>query len=163
MNTAQKKSNQKKSNQKKTSKKKTTKKAAAKETLGLEIDTGDKNKKFVFKDIEFMGADGVRVQFVLNSNGLMCDRPFEFDNDEYFLAKLKELQQTGQGDAELTHLYSDEFIKFETPLDNRLSIIGFLSDGETSHQTLEFAFDVDIGRLDQLIIDFEKLVRANIG
>ena len=161
MNAAPKKSKQKKTSKKSTKKKTSSKKAAGKETLSLEIVTGDKNKKFLFKDIEFNGADGVRVQFVMHSNGLMCDRPFEFDNDEYCLSKLKQLQQTGQGDAELTNLYSEDFIKFEIPFADRLSITGLLTDGEATHQTLEFAFDVDISKLDKLITDFEKLVRAN--
>lgn len=98
----------------------------------------------------------------VRSGGFACDKTFNFDNDEYFLAKLKDVLVNKNGDAELMALQSDEYLKIQTTDADKLLVTGLIEEVHPLNQTLEFAFITRYNLIEGFIRDFTGLVKSNI-
>ena len=72
----------------------------------IQLDTKDPRKSVALKDVEYFASAGCRARLVVNSNGFMCERPFEFDNAEEFLHKITRMREQLAGEARLAEDYS---------------------------------------------------------
>jgi len=133
-------------------------KIRANNMVTIEFDTKDNHKKVVLKDIENFKSAGCRARLIVNSNGFMCDRPFEFDNTEEFLDKIKSIKDTLQGEAKLSEGYSDNYILLKASSLGHIEITGQVFKFDDIDQSLEFGFVTDQTCLDALVSDFSKLV-----
>ena len=131
-------------------------------TKTLTLSTQDKSKKLSFVDIEYLGSGAYSCEIHVDSSGFMCKREFGFDNDEFFLSKIKDVVNLQQGEAELTDLQADSFIRFKPYVDEEILITGYLVEHTNVTQSIEFAFMVSKAGINKFISDFEKMVRANI-
>ena len=124
----------------------------------IEFDTKDDRKKVVLKNIENFKSAGCRARLVVNSNGFMCDRPFEFDNAEEFLKEIKSIRVTLKGEAKLHEGNSDNYILLKASKLGHVEIKGQVFKFDDIDQLLEFGFVTDQTCLDALISDFSRLV-----
>jgi len=131
-------------------------------TKTLTLSTQDKSKKLSFVDIEYLGSGAYSCEIHVDSSGFMCKREFGFDNDEFFLSKIKDVVNLQQGEAELTDLQADSFIRFKPYVDEEILITGYLVEHTNVTQSIEFAFMVSKTGINKFISDFEKMVRTNI-
>ena len=136
--------------------------AAKKKLNTLSIKTGKNRASLILKELEYLGAEGIRCILELESNGFSCSRPFAFDNDEYFLAKLREVCNDRNGNAELTNLYEESTIKIEPANAGGMIVSGMIVDEDGLYQALEFAFSADEKLIQNFLAEFEKMVKLNM-
>ena len=134
---------------------------ASKKTT-FKLNTRDKSKQLSFVDVEYLGSGAYSCEIHVDSSGFMGKREFGFDNDEYFLTKIRDLSKAHQGEAELTDLQADSFIRFKPYPDNQILVVGYIVEHTNVTQSIEFAFVVDASCIKKFITSFEKMVRANI-
>jgi len=84
----------------------------------FKLNTRDKTKQLSFVDLEYLGSGAYDCEIHVDSSGFMCKRAFGFDNDEYFLAKIRDVVANQAGEAELTDLQADSFIRFKPYTDD---------------------------------------------
>ena len=128
----------------------------------FKLDTRDKSKQLSFVDVDYLGSGAYSCQIHVDSSGFMCKRDFGFDNDEFFLAKIKDVVEHGQGEAELTDLQADSFIRFKPYINEEVLVTGYIVEHTNVTQSIEFAFTVSQGCIKKFITAFEKMVRANV-
>ena len=122
------------------------------------FDTKDADKYIALKDIENFKSAGCRALLVVNSNGFMCNRRFEFDNAKEFLEKIVLMNKSLNGEAILGEGFSENFIRLSASKFGHIDIEGsILRYGEVD-QKLEFGFRTDQTLLQKLINDFEKFI-----
>ncbi len=124
------------------------------------LTSSDKSSTVQLKNVEYLGSGTYDCELHANSNGFMCQRPFGFDNDEYFLAKLNALLNNGEGEAELMDMSADSFIRFRTINDEQLLLTGYLVEHTQVTHSIEFAFSMTKHDAKKFAVDFEKLVRS---
>lgn len=114
-----------------------------------------------FKKLDYLGSGAYECQLLVNANGFMCDREFSFDNDEYFVAKLREVLATQTGEADLMALESDSYIRIQPYHGTTLLVSGLIVEEQPLSQSLEFAFTADEKSVTKFVTALEKIVRAN--
>ena len=128
----------------------------------LKLNTKDTSKQLSFVDLDYLGSGAYSCEIHVNSSGFMCKREFSFDNDEYFLSKIRAVADLQQGEAELTDLQADSFIRFK-PYDNdEILVTGYIVENTNVTQSIEFSFTIDKTCINSFINSFEKMVRANV-
>jgi hypothetical protein len=128
----------------------------------FKLNTRDKSKQLSFVDIEYLGSGAYDCQIHVDSSGFMCKREFGFDNDEYFLSKIHDVVENQAGEAELTDLQADSFIRFKPYAEDEILVSGYIVEHTDVTQSIEFAFTVNTACVNKFIESFEKMVRANI-
>ena len=128
----------------------------------FKLNTRDKTKQLSFVDLEYLGSGAYDCEIHVDSSGFMCKRAFGFDNDEYFLAKIHDVVANQTGEAELTDLQADSFIRFKPYTDDEILVSGYIVEHTDVTQSIEFAFTVDKACINKFIESFEKMVRANV-
>jgi len=128
----------------------------------LKLNTKDTSKQLSFVDIDYLGSGAYSCEIHVNSSGFMCKREFSFDNDEYFLSKIRNVAERQEGEAELTDLQADSFIRFKPYIDNEVLVTGYIVENTNVTQSIEFAFSINKACINTFITSFEKMVRANI-
>jgi len=128
----------------------------------LKLNTKDKSKQLSFVDLDYLGTGAYNCEIHVISSGFMCKREFSFDNDEYFLTKVRNVAEHQQGEAELTDLQADSFIRFKPYINNEILVTGYIVENTNVTQSIEFAFSIDAACINAFINSFEKMVRANI-
>lgn len=113
-------------------------------------------------NIEYLGSGAYSCQIIVDSNGFHCNRPFSFDNDEYFVAKAWEVVNTHTGEADLMDLQADSYLRFKPFNNNSILVCGFIVEETNVTQSLEFAFSASRDTVDKFMRAFEQMVRANI-
>jgi hypothetical protein len=114
-----------------------------------------------FTDIDYLGQGAYSCTINVKSNGFSCEKVFGFDNDEYFLAKLKEVLVNQAGAAELMDLQSDNNLKIHAFGADTLLITGFIQEEEPLAQSMEFAFTTNYVLVEKFISEFAYMVRSN--
>jgi hypothetical protein len=128
----------------------------------FKLNTRDKSKQLSFVDIDYLGSGAYSCEIQVDSSGFMCKREFGFDNDEYFLSKLHDVVENHSGEAELTDLQADSFIRFKPYTEDEFLVSGYIVEHTNVTQSIEFAFTASSACLKKFIDSFEKMVRANI-
>ena len=128
----------------------------------FKLNTRDKSKQLSFVDVEYLGSGAYSCEIHVDSNGFMCKREFGFDNDEYFLTKIRDLSETHQSEAELTDLQADSFIRFKPYPNDEILVTGYIVEHTNVTQSIEFAFSISNKCIKTFISAFEKMVRANV-
>lgn len=114
------------------------------------------------KEIDYLGSGAYCCRLLINSNGFNCDRLFEFDNDEYFVSKAREIMTARTGEADLMGLQADSYVRLQ-PYDNQNMLVsGFIVEETHVMQSLEFAFSVPQASAEGFLSAFEQMVRMNI-
>ena len=112
-------------------------------------------------DIEYLGSGAYRCRLQIESNGFFCDRPFGFDNDEYFVSKARDTINGDCPEADLMELQADSFIRLKVCAGNGILVSGYIVEESDLTQSLEFAFSVSHKIASQFVTAFEKMVRKN--
>ena len=128
----------------------------------FKLNTRDKSKQLSFAKIDYLGSGAYSCEIQVDSSGFMCKREFFFDNDEYFLTKIRDLVSRHEGDAELTDLQADSFIRFKPYTNDEILVTGYIVEHTNVTQSIEFAFSVSKNCISTFIKAFEKMVRANV-
>ena len=128
----------------------------------LKLNTKDSSRQLSFVDLDYLGNGVYSCEIHVNSSGFMCKREFSFDNDEYFLSKIRTVAERQQGEAELTDLQADSFIRFKSYMDDEILVTGYIVENTNVTQSIEFAFSIDKKCINTFINSFEKMVRANV-
>ncbi len=113
-------------------------------------------------DVDYLGSGVYTCEIQVNSNGFMCDRIFGFDNDEYFLAKLKAMLNNNEGEATLMEMQADSFLRLKHIDAETVLLTGYLVEQTDVTHSLEFSFTLDTKKVTTFVKAFEKMVRANI-
>ncbi|MGD9385515.1 MAG: hypothetical protein PVF28_03110, partial [Thioalkalispiraceae bacterium] len=108
----------------------------------FKLNTRDKSKQLSFVDIEYLGGGAYSCEVHVDSSGFMCKREFGFDNDEYFLGKIHDVAESQVGEAELTDLQADSFIRFKPYAEGEIMVTGYIVEHTNVTQSIEFAFTV---------------------
>lgn len=114
------------------------------------------------KKIEYLGGGAYSCQIIVESNGFHCNRPFSFDNDEYFVSKAWDVVNVLNGEADLMDLQADSYIRFKPFGNNAVLVCGYIVEDTNVTQSLEFAFTATQETVKVFVSAFEKMVRANI-
>ena len=128
----------------------------------FKLNTRDKSKQLSFVDVDYLGSGAYSCEIHVDSSGFMCKREFGFDNDEYFLSKMRQVLERQDGEAELTDLQADSFIRFKPYANDEILVTGYIVENTNVTQSIEFAFAVSKECIQKFIDAFEKMVRANI-
>lgn len=120
--------------------------------------TNDTDKEVILKDIDNYHSTGYRCLLIVNSNGFMCRRQFEFENVDVFIRNLKNMQSSLSGEARLSEEYSDNYIQLKLTTLGKIELSGVITKFEEVDQMLEFGFMTDQTLLNELIRDFDKLI-----
>lgn len=128
----------------------------------FKLNTGDTSKQLSFVDLEYLGSGAYRCEIQVDSSGFMCKREFSFDNDEYFLSRIRDVAENQHGEAELTDLQADSFIRFKPYESNEILVTGYVVEHTNITQSIEFAFVVSGKCIATFINAFEKIVRVNV-
>ena len=113
-------------------------------------------------EIDYLGGGAYSCRLLIDSGGFACDRPFGFDNDEYFVSKARDVIQAECSEADLMDLQADSYIRLK-PFDTTSVLVsGFIVDESNLTQSMEFAFCVSKDSASQFVADFEQMVRRNI-
>lgn len=131
-------------------------------TKTIKLDTKDKSKQLGFANVEYLGSGAYSCEIHVESSGFMCKRDFGFDNDEFFLSKIKDVVDHEHGEAELTDLQADSFIRFKPYVNDEVLVMGYIVEHTNVTQSIEFAFTVGKTCLREFIISFENIVRASV-
>ncbi len=134
--------------------------AAKKKISSLAIKSSSAYLKL--NQIDYLGSGAYQCQVEVLSNGFQCDRPFGFDNDEYFLAKASEVVESQTGEAELMDLQADSFIRIRPFEDDTVLVSGYIVEDTHVTQSIEFAFNAPLKEVKKFVSAFEKMVRANV-
>lgn len=112
--------------------------------------------------IDYLGGGAYQCRLLIDSNGFCCDRPFGFDNDEYFVSKARDVISAQSAEADLMDLQADSYIRLK-PFENASVLVsGFIVEETNVTQSIEFAFTVSKQTASQFVADFEQMVRSNI-
>lgn len=122
---------------------------------------GHDKEHVTLSSISHQGNGAYLSQITVQSNGFSCNTPFTFDNDEYFLAKLKELQTKRNTDAELLDLQSDNYLRIVPINPDTIMVSGLILDKPPFAQMLEFAFATDYQQLAPFVSAFDRMLQAN--
>ena len=134
------------------------KKAKKQPILRLASDTGS----LKLTEIDYLGSGAYSCRLLIESSGFCCDRPFGFDNDEYFVSKAHDVINSDNAEADLMDLQADSYIRLK-PFENATILVsGFIVEETNLTQSIEFAFSVSKDIASQFVTDFEKMVRSNI-
>ena len=114
-----------------------------------------------FLDIHYLGHGAYKCILNIRSNGFSCDKEYSFDNDEYFLAKLKEVLTRRSGEADLTDLQSDNYIRIQAFEAESLLISGLILEEQPFTQSLEFAFTTRYEMVERFVSEFARMVQSN--
>lgn len=133
----------------------------SKSTTALTLAGNDQQHQIILSEIQYQGHGAYRCNIRIQSNGFSCHKTFNFDNDEYFLAKLKEVLESQSGEAELFDLQSDNVIKIQAYDTDVLLVSGLILEAQPFAQSLEFAFSTHYGRLERFAGEFKRMVQAN--
>ncbi len=128
----------------------------------FKLNTRDASKQLSFVDLEYLGSGAYRCEVNVDSSGFICKREFSFDNDEYFLARIRDVAENQHGEAELTDLQADSFIRFKSYENNEILVTGYIVEHTNVTQSIEFAFLVSDKCIKTFIDAFAKIVRANV-
>jgi len=115
-----------------------------------------------FSDIHYHGHGAYSCVLTVHSNGFSCNKQFGFDNDEYFLAKLKDVLTHKSGEAELMDLQSDNYLKIQAFETGTLLISGLILEEQPLAQSLEFAFLTHYEMVERFVSEFARMVQSNI-
>lgn len=126
--------------------------------LGLKSDSG----QLQLTEIDYLGSGAYSCRLFIESSGFSCDRLFDFDNDEYFVSKTRDVLTTHSGEADLMGLQADSYVRIKAYDDNHILVSGFIVEETNVTQSLEFAFPVSKTSAKKFLSAFEKMVRANI-
>lgn len=118
-------------------------------------------QQIILSEVHYQGHGAYRCNINVQSNGFSCHKVFNFDNDEYFLAKLKEVLDSQSGEAELFDLQSDNVIKIQAYETDVLLVSGLILEEAPFSQSLEFAFSTDYNMLERFAGEFRRMVQAN--
>ena len=135
---------------------------AAKKKKTFKLNTRDKSKQLSFVNVDYLGSGAYDCEIHVDSSGFMCKREFGFDNDGYFLNKIHDVVKNRIGEAELTDLQADSFIRFKPYAEDEILITGYIVEHTNVTQSIEFAFTVTKACMQKFIESFEKMVRANV-
>ena len=122
----------------------------------------DHQHAIVFSNLNYLGHGAYSCLLQVRSNGFSCEKVFGFDNDEYFIAKINEVITLKTGDAELTDLQSDNFLKIQVFEPEGLLVTGLILEEEPLNQSLEFAFVTRYEMIERFAHEFARMVQANI-
>jgi hypothetical protein len=120
----------------------------------------DQQHHIIVSHIQYQGQGAYSCVLKIQSNGFACEKGFGFDNDEYFLAKLKEVFVSHTGEAELMSLLSENHLKIQAYDADTLLISGFIQEEQPFNQSLEFAFLTRYDMLERFISEFTRVVRS---
>ena len=123
--------------------------------------TGD-TASLKLTEIDYLGGGAYSCRLLIKSSGFGCDRPFGFDNDEYFVSKARDVIQTNVAEADLMDLQADSYIRLKPFENDTILVCGFIVEETNLTQSLEFAFSVSKEMASQFVADFEQMVRSNI-
>lgn len=132
-----------------------------KKPAALILSGTDEQHRIIFSNIRYLGNGAYICQLNVQSNGFVCDKEFGFDNDEYFIAKLKEVLTKQTGEAELMGLQSDNYLKLQAFGPDTLLISGLMIEEQPLAQSLEFAFTTQYALIEKFVVEFANMVRAN--
>jgi hypothetical protein len=121
----------------------------------------DEQHRIDISDIHYHGHGAYTCKLSIRSNGFACDKTFDFDNDEYFLAKLKEVLANKSAEAELMALQSDNYLKIQVFDADTLLVTGLILEEAPLTQALEFAFTTGKAMLERFVSEFSRMVKAN--
>ena len=121
----------------------------------------DSQHHISFSDIHYHGHGTYSCVLTVHSNGFSCEKAFDFDNDEYFLAKLKAVLADKSGDAELMALQSDNYLKIQAFDADALLVTGLILEEQPLTQSLEFAFITHYEMIERFVSEVNRMVRSN--
>lgn len=121
----------------------------------------DAQHHVVLSNIHYLGHGAYNCIINIHSNGFSCEKAFGFDNDEYFLSKLKDVLAHKSGEAELMDLQSDNFLKIQAFETNSLLISGLILEEQPLTQSLEFAFTTRYVMIERFVSEFASMVQSN--
>jgi len=127
-----------------------------------ELSLSSKTASLKLTNIDYLGGGAYQCRLLIESSGFSCDRPFGFDNDEYFVSKARDVMNTESAEADLMDLQADSYIRLK-PFENASILVsGFIVEETNVTQSIEFAFTVSKQTASQFVADFEHMVRSNI-
>lgn len=126
------------------------------------LNGSDKTSFIQIEPIEYLGSGRYECLLSASSSGFHCQRTFAFDNDEYFLVKVRTLLNNNEGEAELMAMSEDSFIRFRPWDGEQLLLTGYLVEHSQVTHSIEFAFQIEKNVVADFITKFEKMVRKNI-
>ena len=112
-------------------------------------------------NIHYLGHGAYTSLINVQSNGFSCEKEFSFDNDEYFINKLREVLTHQTGDAELMGLESDNYLKIQPFGPDTFLISGLIMEAQPLTQSLEFAFTTRYPLIEKFVTEFSEIVRTN--
>lgn len=122
---------------------------------------GNRQECVILSAIDHHGHGACRCKIDVQSSGFSCQQAFNFDNDEYFLAKLREVLRTQSADAELLDMQSDNFLKIQAIDTSSLLVSGLILEERPFTQSMEFAFATDYEKLARFTSEFGRMLQAN--
>lgn len=134
------------------------KKSKAAKTLELRTDLA----YVQLKDIDYLGSGAYSCQIIIESNGFHCNRPFSFDNDEYFVSKAWDVVKAHHDEADLMDLQADSYLRFKPFGNNTILVCGYIVEDTNVTQSMEFAFSAPTDSVKNFVTEFEQMVRKNI-
>lgn len=120
----------------------------------------DQKNHIKLDGIQYLGHGRFSCKLDIQSNGYAYNKTFYFDNDEYFIAKLKEIISSQSDEAVMTDLQSDNTLSIRTMGEGSLLISGLIQESEPLHQSLEFAFMSHIDLIKTFASEFAEIVRT---
>jgi len=130
--------------------------------VSFSLETANQQHSLAFENVRYLGGGVYTCELNVESNGFMCKRTFGFDNDEYFLSKLNAVLKHSKGEATLTDIQEDSFIRFKSNAPNSILIGGYIVAQSDVTHSIEFAFHVDAHTITEFADYFRKMVRANV-
>lgn len=125
-----------------------------------ELKTGNNSHTLCLSAIEYIGTGCYQCILKADSDGFMCERPFNFDNDEYFLAKLRSMQRNIEAQAELSDLGSENYLRFTLLDADFVLVVGYIEAHEEYTQSIEFAFRISNSEFSDFVAAFAAMVQS---
>ena len=129
--------------------------------VSLTIPGNDQAHLIALSEIQYLGHGAYSCLLNVRSNGFSCAKAFGFDNDEYFLAKLKDVLAHNTGEAEMMDLQSENFLKIQALENDSLLVSGLVMEQQPLSQSLEFAFITRRELLERFTSEFSCMVQSN--
>lgn len=129
--------------------------------VSLTIPGNDQAHLIALSEIQYLGHGAYSCRLNVRSNGFSCAKAFGFDNDEYFLAKLKDVLAHNTGEAEMMDLQSENFLKIQALENDSLLVSGLVMEQQPLSQSLEFAFITRRELLERFTSEFSRMVQSN--
>ena len=130
--------------------------------MDVTLRTNASDPRLAFCNIRQLDATSYECELQVRSNGFLIERPFWFEAPELtaFVEKLRTMNHTLAGEAQLRTRYEDNFVRLVVSPRGVVEVTGVSTEYSVPSQQLRFAFETDQTVLAPFAADLATLLTA---